>query len=96
MKLILIRHGQTDSNVQNRLHKRNDAIGLDATGKDQACKTAAECKRLNVEVIFSSPEKRARETAHVIGEDLSLEPIILSELSERDWGGLDRKALGRN
>lgn len=86
VKLLFIRHGQTELNQQNRLHKRDDEIGLDDIGRDQACKVAVECKSQKVEAIYSSTERRAIETAEIIGQDLGLRPTPLKALRERDWG----------
>ena len=86
MKLIFIRHGQTELNAQGRMHERDAEVGLDAVGRGQARKTALECKRQGVEHLYSSPELRAKETAAVIADELKADVTILDELRERDWG----------
>ena len=85
----LIRHGQTDWNLENRFQGSTDTH-LNAEGIRQA-ETAAE--RLNgaaPTVIYSSPLQRAHTTAQIIADTLNL-PIItdprLQEIALGDWEG---------
>lgn len=63
--LIIIRHGETDWNIQPRIFQGHLDIGLNQTGKEQA-KAFAYGFDKKIEVIYSSPLKRAAETAEII------------------------------
>lgn len=93
-RFLFIRHGQTDENLADMLHvhSKNES-GLNNIGRQQILKTAEICRVNHVEVIFSSPEKRAVESAEIIVEALHLsQPIILPDLLERDWGDWEGKS----
>lgn len=84
MEIYLVRHGQTDWNLQRRYQGIED-IPLNKTGMEQA-QICAEClKSISFAAIYSSPLKRAFDTARIIaGERYS---VILDErLLERDFG----------
>jgi len=64
-KIYIIRHGKTDFNEQGRYMGRTD-LSLNANGRKQAEKLEKHLKGLNIDVIISSPLKRAIETAEII------------------------------
>ncbi|MBR5636167.1 MAG: histidine phosphatase family protein, partial [Pseudobutyrivibrio sp.] len=63
MRVLLLRHGQTDLNVQKRLQGSSD-IPLNERGREQARETKAflDKQGLKVTRIISSPLERAIET----------------------------------
>ena len=67
MKLYLVRHGQTDWNLQARKQGRTD-IRLNETGRYQAeeLRDKIEKAGLKFNYCFSSPLLRAKETAEII------------------------------
>ena len=65
MNLYLVRHGQTDWNIQGRIQGSTD-IELNSTGLNQAQKTAELLKNIDFDVIYSSPLKRTVDTAKII------------------------------
>jgi len=65
MKLILVRHGETLSNRENRVQGITD-MELSDYGRMQADKLAESLKGEPIERIVSSPLKRAYETAKAI------------------------------
>lgn len=90
MRLILIRHGQTAWNDREIFRGRAD-IPLDPTGKVQARAVARRLTGFHIRKIYSSPLKRALETAETIGEKLHLTPEVIPNLIEIDcgiWQGL--------
>ena len=90
MKLLFIRHGETDVNASGVLHKAHDPEGLNEKGRKQASALAEVCMREGVEVVYTSPEKRAVETAEIIGGILGLQPLTIEDFRERnfgDWSG---------
>lgn len=97
--LILIRHGETMGNVEQVWHGRLDAP-LSPRGETQVAATALAVAQLAVaypvDVVYSSPLKRARVTAEVIAAALSL-PVTedegLSEFDLGDWEGRSFAAL---
>lgn len=89
MELILVRHGQTDYNVEKRFQGRLD-IALNATGVSQAHAMRVRLQEELAKVIriYSSPLKRARQTAGVIaGEAIPVESD--HRLIEIDLGQFD-------
>lgn len=86
MEILFVRHGETELNLADITHKLGDDIGLNETGKRQAEKTAKVCETHGITLLYSSPEKRARETAETIGLKLGLSPIISEKLAERNLG----------
>lgn len=65
MELYLVRHGQTEWNRLGRLQGRSD-IPLNEAGREAARETGEKLANINFSVIYSSPLKRAAETAELI------------------------------
>ena len=82
---FVLRHGQTDWNVEARLQGSTD-IPLNDTGRAQARAAAAFFKDRGLTRIVTSPLIRAHETARLVGEQLGLEPVIDARLIERNFG----------
>lgn len=83
--LGLMRHGQTDWNIELRLQGSSD-IPLNETGREQA---RLASKKLNLgdwDLVLASPLSRATETAGIIAHQLGLEVVIVPELVERSFG----------
>ena len=62
MKIYIIRHGQTDWNVQRKIQGTSD-IELNSTGIKQSEEARKIVKELELDFIICSPLKRARKTA---------------------------------
>jgi alpha-ribazole phosphatase len=84
-KLFLVRHGETVWNEERRYIGLTD-LSLSEKGREQADRLAQWLANKPIEVIFSSPLKRSRETAEIIASKFNLEVVILSELREIDFG----------
>lgn len=82
-RLILVRHGQTEWAKIGRHTGRTD-IELTDQGRDEAVAARATLDGLEIAAVFSSPLRRARETAEIVG----LEPDIEFDdrLLEWDYG----------
>jgi broad specificity phosphatase PhoE len=88
MKIYLIRHGETDWNVQGKLQGRED-IPMNSNGIAQSKHCGNVLKDENITAVISSPLNRARKTAEIIAECLSLQDVIIDEeLTERDFGNI--------
>jgi uncharacterized phosphatase len=94
--LTLVRHGQTDWNLEQRIQGSTD-IPLNATGREQARATGERLLGGTFDGIVSSPMIRALETARIISSVLGLgEPELEPGLVERSYGqgeGLDADEL---
>jgi len=93
-KLILVRHGETVVNAGGKMHQDKDLAELTKKGKLQIEKTAKKLKSLGINKLYSSMEKRATQSANIIGEVLELENEKIIGLEERQWGKLAGKAWG--
>jgi broad specificity phosphatase PhoE len=72
--LYLVRHGQTDYNVQHRLPGHLPDIHLNAEGERQAQQLAEAVREMPLTAVVSSPLERARETAQIVlgGRDVPM------------------------
>jgi broad specificity phosphatase PhoE len=89
-RLLLIRHGETDWNVEGRWQGQID-VPLNANGRRQAAQTAKALADTPIAAIYSSDLKRAYETAQALAQVKGL-PVIkeprLREIHQGDWQGL--------
>ena len=89
--LGLLRHGQTDWNIDLRLQGSTD-IPLNETGRNQARLAASVLNREDWDVIIASPLSRAKDTADIVALELGMNVVVVPELIERSFGvaeGLD-------
>ena len=103
--LILVRHGQSEWNLENRFTGWVD-VDLAPKGKLEACKAGESLKELNINInhFFTSYQKRAINTLKLILNTMRIkdDKIIKAwELNERHYGSLTglnkdemRKKLG--
>jgi broad specificity phosphatase PhoE len=89
MKLILVRHGETEWNKQRRIQGCRSDTRLSPKGLAEADSLAAALRKERIDAIYSGPMKRAAETAQIIGEACKLPVHMLNELREIDAGQLD-------
>ncbi len=91
-KLILVRHGQSEWNLENRFTGWVD-VDLSPKGKLEACKSGELIKdlKINLNYYFTSYQKRASETLKLILNTLRVqnnEIIKAWQLNERHYGSL--------
>ena len=90
--LILVRHGQSEWNLENRFTGWVD-VDLASKGKLEACKAGESLKKLDIKInhFFSSYQKRAVDTLKLILNTMRIkdDKIIKAwELNERHYGSL--------
>jgi broad specificity phosphatase PhoE len=87
MRLILVRHGESVGNFENRLQGQED-YDLTDLGREQAIATAERLHRLGTSALYTSPLMRAANTAHTIGRRIGIEPRLLPDVAEYHFGEL--------
>lgn len=80
----LVRHGQTDWNVERKIQGHLD-IPLNDTGRAEAAKLAEELKTVGFSRCFSSDLKRAYETASILMTNHALHIHTDQRLRERNY-----------
>lgn len=88
----IFRHGQTDWNLIDRIQGQTD-IPLNEAGTIEARSLGGRLKELNLEIIYTSPLKRAYETAKIANEYLGLEIISSDALKEAYLGDIEGMEL---
>lgn len=88
-KLVLVRHGQSVWNLQNRFTGWVD-VPLTEKGKEEAYKAGELLKDIRFTVAYTSALTRAQETLKIILETIGLYiPVIKDQaLNERHYGAL--------
>jgi broad specificity phosphatase PhoE len=100
-QLFLIRHGATDANLRRPpiLQGCGIDLSLNETGRTQAQQLAEFLSTFPISQIYSSPLRRALETAAAISQSLNLTVSLRSELMECNvgkWEGLDWGTIRRD
>ncbi len=95
--VILVRHGQTNSNVTGFYMGWSDE-DLDEIGYTQAHCLSARLASLPIASVYTSPLRRAYATAAILAEPHELELKVLEDLIEirlGDWQGLHTDEIKR-
>lgn len=94
MKILLVRHGETDFNKNKRIQGHTD-IPLNETGENQAINAGSKISKYDVDAAFSSPLKRAKQTARLMldnsknSSNKELEIITDDRLIEKYFGDFE-------
>jgi alpha-ribazole phosphatase/probable phosphoglycerate mutase len=90
LRLLLVRHGETTWNVQQRFQGHSD-VPLSEVGRAQARALAATLRSRTIDAVYASDLCRATETAEILMKERAL-PITqteaLRELAFGRWEGL--------
>lgn len=95
--IFLVRHGENLANLTKELSSRRVDYSLTPKGILQAEQTAghflAACQSgragSNIHAVYSSPLKRARETAEIIAYQLGLPAVVMENFREIDVGDME-------
>jgi broad specificity phosphatase PhoE len=90
--LIVARHGETDWNRENRFQGHADPP-LNELGRRQSEELAEALEGEGIARVYTSPLRRAAETAEIVAGRLGIEVELVEALREIDvgaWSGLTR------
>lgn len=95
LELWLVRHGQTDWNLDGRIQGQSD-VPLNDAGHAQAQALAQELADKTFTAVYSSDLERARVTAEILAAPHGLPVQIdarLREINQGEWEGLNLKDI---
>ena len=92
-RIYLIRHGETAANKEGVFRGRCD-VDLSALGFEQAGDLAGYFEDIAIDYIFSSPQKRAIQTAESAfpGREITPEELV-DNLDHGDWTGVPKARI---
>ena len=85
MNLYVIRHGNTDWNLESRMQGQTN-IKLNEIGIEQANKVRKIIEEKNIDLIISSPLDRAKQTAEIINQNMNKPIEYNDKIMERKFG----------
>lgn len=88
-----MRHGETEYNARGICQGQLLDVGLNERGRAQAQELTMALSGKNIGAIYSSPLKRARETADIIAQSLNLPVKEHSQLVEGNFGIADGTSM---
>ncbi|MGC4078530.1 MAG: histidine phosphatase family protein [Rubrivivax sp.] len=91
-RLVVLRHGETDWNVGQRIQGQLD-IGLNRVGRWQAARAAEALADEGLEAIYSSDLARAADTAAAIGAVAGVPVTPEPALRERAFGRFEGQSF---
>lgn len=93
MKLYFVRHGESEANLLNMFSDRDDRThGLTTIGKAQSFALADKFPARKIDKIYSSPLRRARETANILARRFEVKVNVSPALREYDCGILEGRS----
>lgn len=95
-KYYLLRHGEARSNVEDIVSSWPEKFenSLTQAGADKIKRVAAELKNKKIDLIFTSPLLRTKETADIVAKVVGAEPMTEERLRELDFGVYNGKSAG--
>ncbi len=87
--IYLVRHGENPANLTRQFSYRRVDYPLTEKGVLQARQTAAYLRGIGLDALYSSPLKRAAQTAAIVGEALGLPVTEVEALREMNVGRLE-------
>lgn len=93
-RIWFVRHGETDANKQKIVQGKSLNNPLNETGLAQASKVARRLQHEKLDHIFTSPQRRAYQTAEAISAYHPSTPLTVRfDLAENSMGRLEGKSL---
>jgi broad specificity phosphatase PhoE len=95
--VLLVRHGQTKSNITGYFMGWSNE-DISDLGYAQVRSLSSRLAEFPIATIYTSPLKRAMNTARILAEPHKLEPNVLDDLTEiglGDWQGLHRDEISQ-
>ncbi len=93
MKVYIVRHGQTNSNLDRVYDRMGIDEDINENGIEQAKELKEKIEEMEFDIIYCSPLLRARSTANIINSK-NKEIIIENRLRERSPRKFVRKTVG--
>ena len=87
MEIYIVRHGQTDWNIEKRMQGMND-IPLNENGIKDARLLAEKLANVSFDLCLTSPLQRAKQTAEILTKGKA-EIIVDNRLVERGFGSFE-------
>lgn len=93
--VLLVRHGRTTANAAGVLAGRTPGVLLDATGVEQAERTADRLAVVPLVTVVTSPMERCRQTADALLARQAADPrlVVDDQLTECDYGAWQGRPL---
>lgn len=101
LRMLIVRHGETDCNVQGVIQGQLDT-DLNAVGREQAKRVAAALANEHIDEVYASPLRRARDTATAIVQAHPnhahgrMSYWLDDRLKERGFGSLEGRTFDRS
>ncbi|WP_033292088.1 histidine phosphatase family protein [Amycolatopsis jejuensis] len=89
MRLLLVRHGQTEGNVRRALDTALPGPPLTELGREQAVALAQRLAPEPIVAVYASEAVRAQQTAAPLAETFGLEVQVIEGVKEVDAGDLE-------
>jgi probable phosphoglycerate mutase len=89
--LWLVRHGESSWNAKRLVQGHSDRSRLTWRGRQQARQVARRLIGRNIDAVYSSDLRRARQTAAALTRRLGVEVRTDARLRERNYGMLEGK-----
>lgn len=97
-RVFVIRHAETTVTQEDRFAGVGD-VALSEVGREHACGLATRLRGFQLDAVYSSPLRRAVETAEIVAESHAT-PVIpvdaLREINHGHWEGLTRGQVETN
>ena len=92
MRILFVRHGESQANLHHEISNRGLRYGLTRTGRLQALALAQKLQGRPIMKIYSSSLLRTIETSVILAERLEVDYEISEALREYDCGNLEGRA----
>lgn len=91
MRLLLLRHGQIESNITGALDTGKPGPSLTPLGGEQARSVPSALASVPLHATYASTLIRTQQTVQPLAEQLELPPVILDGLREIEAGTLEMR-----